>query len=69
MTKIMITRKVGELDVWNDLSGSFDQVIENLKVCKDAYHSKHSLQKGEEIYLDYTCNYDEGSLDVILKRY
>jgi hypothetical protein len=67
--KLMITEKIGEIDFWCDLSGSFDQVIENLKVCKKAYHSKHSLQNGEEIYLDYTCNYDEGSLDVILKRY
>ena len=64
-----IIEKIGEIDFWCDLSGSFDQVIENLKVCKKAYHSKYSLQEGEEIYLDYNANCDEGSLDVMLKRY
>ena len=65
----IIIEKIGEIDFWCDLSGSFDQVIENLKVCKKVYHSKYSLQEGEEIYLDYNANWDEGSLDVMLKRY
>ena len=38
-------------------------------MCKDAYHSKHSLQEGEEIYLDYNSTWDEASLDVMLTRY
>ncbi len=67
--KLIITEKIGEIDFWSDLSGSFDQVIESLKICKDAYHSKHSLQEGEEIYLDYNSTWDEASLDVMLKRY
>jgi hypothetical protein len=67
--KLTIIEKIGEIDFWSDLSGSFDQVIESLKLCKDAYHSEHSLQEGEEIYLDYNSTWDEGSLDVILKRY
>lgn len=65
----MITEKIGELDFWSDLCGSFDEVIKSLKSCKDFYHSKHPLQKDEEIYIDYTSYYDEGSLDVYLKRY
>jgi hypothetical protein len=67
--KLTITEKIGEIDFWSVLSGSFDQVIESLKVCKDAYHSEHSLQEGEEIFLDYNSTWDEGSLDVMLKRY
>jgi hypothetical protein len=67
--KLTITEKIGEIDFWSHLSGSFDQVIESLKVCKDAYHSEHSLQEGEEIFLHYNSTWDEGSLDVILTRY
>ena len=69
LRKLIITEKIGEIDFWSDLSGSFDQVIESLKICKDAYHSKHFLQEGEEIYLDYNSTWDEASLDVMLKRY
>jgi len=67
--KLMITEKIGELDFWSDLSGSFDEVIKSLKACKDFYHSKYPLRENEEIYVDYHSCYDEGSLDVILKRY
>lgn len=67
--KLMITEKIGEIDFWCDLSGSFDQVIENIKVCKDAYYSKYFLQEGEEIFLDYNSTWDEASLDIMLKRY
>jgi hypothetical protein len=70
--KLMITEKIGELGFWSDLSGSFDQVIDNLKICKDVYPKNHPLQSGEEIYLDYNPGNnwdDEASLDIILKRY
>ncbi len=65
----MIIEKIGELDFWSDLSGSFDEVIKSLKACKDFYHSKYPLRENEEIYVDYHSYYDDGSLDVILKRY
>lgn len=69
LRKLIITEKIGEIDFWSDLCGSFDQVIENLKVCKNVYSSKYTLQEGEEIYLDYNSTWDEASLDVMLKRY
>jgi len=69
LRKLIITEKIGEIDFWSDLCGSFDQVIENLKVCKNVYSSKHTLQEGEEIYIDYNSTWDEASLDVMLKRY
>ena len=69
LKKIMITEKIGEIDAMSDLSGSFDKVIDKLQKYKQLYHSKHTPQKGEEIYIGYHSFYDEGSFTVYLKRY
>ena len=47
----------------------FDKIIARLQELKENYLAEFPLQEGEEIFVYYSCSYDEGSFEVFLKRW
>ena len=69
MKRLLITKKIGEVDIWSDFCGSFDDILKNINSLKKYYHDKFPCKKGEEIFVDYECFYDDGTFVVNKKEW
>jgi hypothetical protein len=68
--KQFVIEKLGELDNWCDLCGSFEDVITTLTSLKEYYDGKYTLGLNEEIYIDYVGEeYEEFKFCIFIKRY